>query len=91
MLEWVNGNEELQYQRRLSESEVVLKETWVLVGRSECVCVCVCKGLDLEELSAGAEGWRGVEDELGELFNRPLKQGLFTLFRQCCPGPPPAC
>lgn len=43
------------------------------------MCACLCKGLDLEELSGGAEGWRGVEDELGELFNRPLKQGLLTL------------
>lgn len=37
------------------------------------------KGLDLEELSGGAEGRRGAEDKLGELFNRPLKQGLLTL------------
>ena len=58
-----------------------------------CVCMCVCvhvhvcvrvcvrvgKELDLEELSGGAEGWRGPEDGLRELFNRPLKQGLLTL------------
>lgn len=27
------------------------------VGAGE---VCVCRGLDLEELSGGAEGWRGA-------------------------------
>lgn len=37
------------------------------------------KGLDPEELSGGAEGWRGAEDELRELVNHPLKQGLLTL------------
>lgn len=41
--------------------------------------VCVGRGLDREELSGGAEGWRGPEDELGELFNRPLKRGSLTL------------
>ena len=53
------------------------------------VCVCVGKGLDLEELSGGAEGWRGAENKLGELFNRPLKQGLLTLLTmlpQASPG-----
>lgn len=31
------------------------------------------KGLDLEELSGGAEDWRGPEDEQGDLFNLPSK------------------
>ena len=53
--------------------------------------VCVGKGLDLEELSGGAEGWRGAENKLVELFNRPLKQGLLTLLTmppQASPGSP---
>lgn len=49
------------------------------LGGSEEVRACVEKQLNLEELSAGAEGWRGAKDKQGELFNRPLKQSLLTL------------
>lgn len=41
--------------------------------------VCVGKGLDLEELSGGAERLERTRGGLGELFNCLLKQGLLTL------------
>lgn len=61
-LKWQNGQRAMKSftvrGRRQSEGQGVLVR-WDLGSGGE---VCVGKGLDLEELSAGAEGWRGAED-----------------------------
>lgn len=52
--------------------------------------VCVGgKGSTLRNCQVLRKGWRGPEDELGKLFNCPLKQGPLTLLTTL-PGPPSA-